>query len=145
MGAVEEWRPIPGHPKYELSNRGRLRGPRSHVSPRLRYAHLPSSAIYPVPVGNSQCTSMTIRGAMWAIWGIQFEPTQEWVERIRAEVLQMRAGKRAAVRAAQVAEREEKVREARPKRRCKDCGAPLSGGYWWRCPDCWDELRKSEF
>ena len=142
---TEEWRPIPGHPKYELSNQGRLRGPRSHVSPRLRHAHLPSSALYPVPVGNSRCTAMMISNAMWAIWGIQFVPTLEWVERIRAEVVQMRAGKRVAVKAAEVEAREAKSRASRPTRWCKDCGAPLSGGSWWRCPDCWDELRKSEF
>jgi hypothetical protein len=88
---------------------------------------------------------MTIRGAMWAIWGIQFEPTQEWVERIRAEVVQMRAGKRADVRAAQVAEREEKARGDKAKAPVQGLRSAPLRRLWWRCPECWDELRKSEF
>lgn len=143
MGGVntkEEWRAVPGHPRYELSNQGRLRGPRSQVSPRIRHSNRPASAMYPLPVGNSRCTALMIKRAMKNIWGVDFEPTAEWVASIRAEVVEMRETQKIEADEARRIERLTLKRQT-PRRFCKDCGRPLFDGYWWRCPACWDKIR----
>jgi lipopolysaccharide biosynthesis regulator YciM len=99
--------------------------------------------MYPVPVGNSKCRALMIQSAMRKIWGVDFEPTVEWVERIRAEVIEMREARKAEADETRRIERQTVTTPQEP-RFCKDCGEPLSDGYWWRCPSCWEKIRSEE-
>jgi hypothetical protein len=137
---VEEWRCLPEEPRYELSNHGRLRGPMGLITPGIKPHGRPSSALYLVSeqrTGKSK--GVMIRLAMGRIWDVDFEPTVEWVEQIRAEVAAAKTRPKLKV---------VKPKAAKPKksedpeaRRCVDCNVVLTAGYWRRCPDCWAKVR----
>ena len=137
---AEEWRPLPEEPRYELSSHGRLRGPMGLITPGIKPHGRPSSALYLISeqrTGKSR--GVMIKLAMGRIWDVAFEPTKEWVDKIRAEV---------AASKPKLALKVVKPKAAKPKketdpdtRYCADCKRPLAAGYWRRCPDCWAKVR----
>ena len=137
---AEEWRCLPEEPRYELSNMGRMRGPMGLLMPSIKSHGRPSSALY---MYSEQRTGknrgLMIRLAMGKIWDVDFNPTTEWVEKIRAEVSAARA-KAAPVKLVEPKPKPKK--EAAPDaRRCAGCGRVLTAGYWRRCPDCWVKVK----
>lgn len=140
--SVEEWRALPQDARYELSNHGRLRGPKGLRKPCVPGGKNPYSALYPVRLKNeNRITALIIRAAMLQVWGVELVPTGELIARFRAEA---EAEKKLKCRP--------KLRLVEPKkkdtaanrnvRHCADCGRALSPGYWRRCPECCTAVRK---
>ena len=136
----EEWRCLPEEPRYELSNQGRLRGPLGLLMPSIKAHGRPSSALYMYSEQRTgENRGLMIRLAMGKIWDIDFNPTVEWVEKIRAEV---EAAKVKPEPIKIVKPKPAAKKEADPSaRRCADCGRVLTAGYWRRCPDCWCKIK----
>lgn len=85
----ELWRAVPDNPRYQLSNRGRMRGYMGLLlKPQLNGASA-LSARYQLwssaPFKRSM--SFSIRQGMLVVWGIRFEPTAQWVKEVQAQVL----------------------------------------------------------
>lgn len=145
LPAVEEWRSLPEEPRYELSNHGRLRGPLGLIMPGIKAHGRPSSAIYMVSdqrTGKNR--GVMIRLAMGRVWDVDFEPTVEWVEQIRAEVLAAKAATRPkpTLKVVEPKASRPKKSEDPDAKRCADCGRVMPAGYWRRCPDCWVKVRR---
>lgn len=142
---VEEWRCLPEEPRYELSNHGRLRGPMGLITPGIKPHGRPSSALYLVSeqrTGKSR--GVMIRLAMGRIWDVDFEPTVEWVNQIRAEVAAARAAAKPTPALKIVKPRAQKPKKSDDPeaKRCADCGQVMPTGYWRRCPECWAKVRR---
>lgn len=141
---VEEWRTVPEEPLYELSNKGRLRGPFGLKLPYLKQGAGPGSALYALKSITGKTTALMIRKAMGRIWDIELAPDREWIERVRAEVAaEGHATKpEAALRLVDRPEKAPSEEDRGPARFCADCGKRLTAGYWRRCPECWTAVRK---
>lgn len=137
---AEQWRPIPEDGRYELSNRGRMRGPFGLLMPMIKGHGRPTSASYAIQDPRQGRTkAVMIMVAMRRVWDMAINPDAAWVERIRAEVS---AEKVKAGPAAKPRKNEALVlARAKGKRLCCDCGKPLPEGYWRRHPECWAKLR----
>lgn len=141
---VEEWRRVPQEPIYELSNKGRLRGPFGLKLPYLKHGSGPGSALYALKTITGKTTAMMIRTAMRRIWDIDLEPDRAWVERIRGEVTAAARANKPEV-TLRLVDQPKKVTNddaPNPARFCADCGKRLTAGYWRRCPECWTAVRK---
>lgn len=141
---VEEWRRVPQEPLYELSNKGRLRGPFGLKLPYLKHGAGPGSALYALKSITGKTTALMIRKAMGRIWDIELEPDREWVERIRAEIFAAAGANKpeATLRLVERPKKETSEEIPGPSRFCADCGKRLTAGYWRRCPECWTAVRK---
>jgi len=96
MSAPEEWVTLLDHPRYALSNQGRLRSDCGLLSPNINGSSA-ATAKYQLWDSHTRTqTSLTIRLAMAEVWGISFVPTSAWVKQIREEVLAEIASKRAS-------------------------------------------------
>ncbi|MDO9584770.1 MAG: hypothetical protein Q7J24_16945 [Desulfomicrobium sp.] len=95
LSAPEEWRVLPGHPRYMLSNQGRLRSARGLMSPNVNGSSAATSKYQLWDPRTRTQTSLTIRLGMAEVWEIAFVPTSAWVKQIREEVLAEVASKRA--------------------------------------------------
>jgi hypothetical protein len=140
---IEEWRTVPEEPLYQLSNKGRLRGPFGLKLPYLKQGGGPGSALYALKSITGNTTALMIRKAMGRIWDIDLVTDREWVERVRAAVAAEGNAKPDA--RLRLVDRPKKAssEEARgPARFCADCGKRLAAGYWRRCPECWAAVRK---
>lgn len=94
LSAPEEWVTLLDHPRYSLSNQGRLRSDCGLLSPNINGS---SAATAKYQLWNSRTrtqTSLTIRLAMAEVWGISFVPTSDWVKQIRQEILSAIENKR---------------------------------------------------
>lgn len=96
----ELWRPVPANPEYEISNRGRLRGPGGVLCMPDISGRSVAAARYAVPLGRDRRVYLLVREAMREIWRVEFVPTATWVRKVRAEVLAAFEARRAAKRAA---------------------------------------------
>jgi hypothetical protein len=141
---VEEWRVLPEETRYELSNHGRLRGPMGLISPSIKPHGRPSSALYMVSDQRLEKNrGVMIRRAMGRIWDVDFEPTAEWVEQLRAEVAaaKLKAKEQPKLKVVRPPAEKKKV-EGLDAKHCADCGKVMPSGYWRRCPSCWDKVRR---
>jgi len=140
---VEEWHTLPEEPRYELSNHGRLRGPMGQIMPAIKAHGRPTSAIYMVSdqrTGKNK--GVMIKLAMGKVWDVTFEPTKEWVEKIRDEVSAAKIAAKPALKIVKHRPERAKKEDHPEARRCADCGKILPAGYWRRCPSCWDKVRR---
>lgn len=91
------WRPLPQNAKYELSDTGRLRGPRGLLcKPQIPRRGLPASVRYYL----TDNLVITVRRAMVEVWGVDFEPPLEWAEEVWVEVAAAKAERKEGRRAA---------------------------------------------
>jgi len=87
LSAPEEWVTLLDHPRYSLSNQGRLRSDCGLLSPNINGSSAATAKYQLWDARTRTQTSLTIRLAMAEVWGISFVPTSDWVKRIRQEVL----------------------------------------------------------
>lgn len=87
LSAPEEWRAPPGHPRYLLSNQGRLRSASGLMSPNINGSSAATAKYQLWDPQTRKQASLTIRLAMAEVWGISFVPTSAWVGRVRQEIL----------------------------------------------------------
>jgi hypothetical protein len=87
LSAPEEWKVLPGHPRYLFSNQGRLRSESGLMSPNINGSSAATSKYQLWDPRTRKQTSLTIRLAMAEVWGISFVPTSAWVQKVREEVL----------------------------------------------------------
>lgn len=82
----EQWRPLIGHERYALSNMGRLRSEYCLMTPNTTTKSAASARyqLY-VPATRMQA-SIKVSVAMRMVWGLDFVPTYEWIQMVRAEV-----------------------------------------------------------
>lgn len=109
---TESWRKLPENPEYELSNRGRLRGPGGLLCMPGVSVGSARKAKYAVPVGrdrNSTRARVLVSDMMMRVWKVKFEPTAQWVSTVRSEVL-------AALERRKSARRKEKARYVATRR-----------------------------
>ena len=81
----ELWRVVPDHPRYEISNRGRMRGTCGILSPVVNGTSALSAKYQlwiPAPVRRS--VSLSIRQTMLRVWDIRFAPTMSWIESVKS-------------------------------------------------------------
>lgn len=105
----ELWRVVPNHPRYQLSNRGRMRG---HMGALLKPVLNGASALgakYQLWASSPfrRSVSYSIRQGMLVVWGIRFAPTFEWVKEVQAQVFEeakFRAGEMVVAAAEHAAE-----------------------------------------
>ncbi len=96
LAAPEEWVTLLDHPRYALSNQGRLRSDCGLMSPNINGSSAATAKYQLWDARSRTQTSLTIRLAMAEVWGISFVPTSAWVKQIREEVLAEIASKRAS-------------------------------------------------
>jgi len=105
--STEQWRPLPGHPRYQLSNQGRLRSPNGLMTPNTTTAAARSARYQLYIPETRRQASVTVRAAMRTVWRVEFEPTDTWIKQVRAEVQAEVAATKTAPRGkAQVAPRQ---------------------------------------
>lgn len=131
-GGPEEWKEIPGCPRYKLSSLGRMKGPKGIASPVTRPGKSHGAATYTAKRPDGKSATISIHATMRRVWGIHFIPTEEWIEDRRAEA------RGVTVEAVRYVPEPKIVKIVR---HCADCGGVLSDGYWRRCPACWDRVR----
>jgi hypothetical protein len=81
----ELWRVVPDHPRYEISNRGRMRGTCGILSPVVNGSSA-LSAKYQlwIPAPARRSVSLSIRQTMLRVWDIRFAPTMAWIEQVKS-------------------------------------------------------------
>ncbi len=81
----ELWRVVPDHPRYEISNRGRMRGTCGILSPVVNGSSA-LSAKYQlwIPAPARRSVSLSIRQTMLRVWDIRFAPTMAWIESVKS-------------------------------------------------------------
>lgn len=138
---TEEWKEIPGCPRYELSSLGRMMGPKGIASPVTRLGKSQGAATYTAKRPDGKSATISIHATMKRVWGIHFIPTKEWIDERRAEAKGLTEEPVWAAPTPAVETYTPEPKVVKIIRTCADCGKVLSAGYWRRCPACWDGVR----
>jgi hypothetical protein len=135
MSAPEEWVTLLDHPRYALSNQGRLRSDCGLLSPNINGSSAATSKYQLWDPRTRTQTSLTIRLGMAEVWGIAFVPTAAWVKQIREEVLAEIASKRASKAEAKPSpEVQAHEQEAEKPKSRSDSGSSRPGRDTMNCP-----------
>jgi len=142
------YRTIPNWPEFSINQHGvvcRGAAPSEKTSAKALRGTLRkpqsgktiASSFYRFASEDGRSHYIRVTRLMADVWGVKFKVGRDWLDLVRAAVVEYNTKKR-AVRAAG-ARAKYKV-GARP---CRRCGRPLPEGYHRQCPDCIRTLEAS--